>query len=296
MSLEDTFTQWSKPPSDTEETKCENARVAIAKAIGASAELSIRNLSVFGQGSYAANTNVRLDSDVDVCVLCKDTFFFDLPNGGAPNQYGFSSPAAYPFSKYKDDVHMALEERFGRDGVTRGGKAFDVHSNTYRVDSDAVPCFEYRYYLGTPSEGYISGVAFIDEKASRRIFNYPVQALENGRAKNVETGKRYKRVVRILKRLRNVLKNEGNLVASRIPSFLIECLVYRVPSSRFQNSSLTQDVHEVLYYLLGNMASDQNCLDWTETNEIKYLFRASQPWSREEAFTFVWDATQRLKI
>lgn len=296
MSLEDTFLEWSKPASDTEETRCENASSAIDKAIRTSGLLQSRDMSIFGQGSYAANTNVKRDSDVDVCVMCKDTFFFELPNGGQAGDYSIVAPAPYTFDRYKDEVHSALIDRFGDDGVTRGGKAFDVHSNSYRVDADAVPTFEFRRYFGTPDQGYVSGVAFIDEKSGRRIHNYPVQALANGRSKNVDTGRRYKKVVRILKRLRNLLRDEGSMVAQRTPSFLIECLVYRVSNSNFQNSTLTKDVHDVLYYLLGNLATDQSCNDWTETNQIKYLFRSSQPWNRADASSFVWEAINRLKF
>lgn len=296
MSLEDTFLDWSEPASDTEDAKCDNASSGIDKAIRASELLKNRSFSIFGQGSYAANTNVRLDSDVDVCVMCSDTFFFELPSGGQTSQYNIIAPPAYTFERYKNDVHSALIARFGETGVTRGGKAFDVHSNSYRVDADAVPTFEFRWYHGSADQGYVSGVAFIDEKSGRRIHNYPVQALANGRAKNVATGRRYKKVVRILKRLRNLLRSEGSLVSHRTPSFLIECLVYRVPNSNFQNTTLTKDVHDVLYYLLGNLATDQSCNDWTETNAIKYLFRPTQPWSRADASTFVWEAIQRLKI
>ena len=47
----------------------------ISKAIEASAALASRDLRVFPQGSYRNRTNVRTDSDVDICVLCKDSIF-----------------------------------------------------------------------------------------------------------------------------------------------------------------------------------------------------------------------------
>src|SRR5271156_2359967 len=66
---------WGAAPSATEQTKCENAERAIRKAIDASWKLSSKNIEVFAQGSYANRTNVREDSDVDICILCKNTFF-----------------------------------------------------------------------------------------------------------------------------------------------------------------------------------------------------------------------------
>ena len=33
---------------------------------------------VFVQGSYKANTNVRADSDVDICILLPETYFWSI--------------------------------------------------------------------------------------------------------------------------------------------------------------------------------------------------------------------------
>ena len=89
---EDVFCTWGGPPSATEQTKCENAERAVRKAIDASAKLNTRNIEVFVQGSYANRTNVRQDSDVDICVLCNDTFFPDyaLSEGLSDAAFGFT--------------------------------------------------------------------------------------------------------------------------------------------------------------------------------------------------------------
>jgi tRNA nucleotidyltransferase (CCA-adding enzyme) len=67
-----TFSFWGAPPSNTEQEKCGNAERAIRKAIAASSVLAAKQIDVFVQGSYANGTNVRQDSDVDVCVLYKE--------------------------------------------------------------------------------------------------------------------------------------------------------------------------------------------------------------------------------
>jgi predicted nucleotidyltransferase len=71
---EDVFRTWGGAPSNTEQGKCENA---VRKAIDASRKLSSKTIEVFAQGSYANRTNVRQDSDVDICVLYKDAFYSD---------------------------------------------------------------------------------------------------------------------------------------------------------------------------------------------------------------------------
>ena len=72
---EDNFVSWSKGPGQTEADKCSNAERAVRKAIKASEQLAALDVSVFAQGSYSARTNVRQNSDVDVCVRYNATFF-----------------------------------------------------------------------------------------------------------------------------------------------------------------------------------------------------------------------------
>lgn len=66
-----TFRDWSKPSSDTEVDKCDRAERIFKQA---SAEVDVRT---YTKGSYASNTNVRLDSDVDVAVELRRSFYFN---------------------------------------------------------------------------------------------------------------------------------------------------------------------------------------------------------------------------
>jgi len=135
-------------------------------------------------------TNVRQESDVDVCVACKESIFFDLPTGYTPAQFGITVPADYPYPQFKNDVGAALTSYFARGHVERGKKAFDIKENTYRIAADAVPCFVYKRFVldGTALEG----VAFVPDNGSR-IVNWPDQNYANGVAKNSATGTRFKR-------------------------------------------------------------------------------------------------------
>lgn len=287
MSWEDTFQSWAKPPSETEQTKCDNAERAIHKAIYASAALKDLNIRVFRQGSYRNRTNVRFDSDVDVCVLCPKTFFYDLPKGTSPGDFGII-PATYQYSEYKNDVESALIAHFGSAAVTRGHKAFDIHENTYRVDADVVACFEHRRY-GYRSDGtyyHLSGTELRPDNGGQ-VINWPDQNYNNGVAKNNTTAKRFKAVVRILKRLRNEMEEEGIAAVQPIPGYLIECLVWNVPNERFGYDILTADVRSALVHLFNNTIKLEDCKEWGEINELKYLFRASQRWTLEQTHSFL---------
>ena len=109
-------------------------------------------------------------------------------------------------------VQKALGDYFGKAGVTRGNKAFDIHANTYRIDADVIPTFEYRWYTGRKnadgSQHYLSGVAF-DPDSGPRVINWPEQTYNNGVERNTATGRKYKRAIRILKRLRDGMQDDG---------------------------------------------------------------------------------------
>lgn len=293
---EDTFNTWSKGPGQTEADKCSNAETAVRKAIKASSDLTNLDITVFAQGSYRARTNVRQDSDVDVCIRYNSTFFEKYPEGKTRADFG-NVPGTMAFSDFKDMVQDALVSYFGGDGVTRGNKAFDVHANTYRVDADVVPTFEYRLYTGrltsSGAHEYYSGVAFDPDRGSR-IINWPQQTYDNGVARNSETNRRYKRAIRILKRLRGKMLEMGVVEADAVPSFLIECLVWNADVDAFSKDSYTEMLRHIIANLWNNTREDSDCQRWVEVNRMKWLFRDSQPWTRQDANRFLHAAWNHI--
>jgi hypothetical protein len=288
MSWEDTFTTWSKGPGTTEQQKCENAESVISRILKADRRLANIPFRVFTQGSYRARTNVRQDSDVDICVLHTNAFFHQLAPGAVdPTSH---LPSAEPsFPDFKMLVHAALAAELGALGVTRGNKAIDVHANSYRIDADVVPAFEHRYYYNAGT--HATGIEFRPDSGGR-VINWPEQTRANGIAKHERTARQYKRAIRILKRLRNKMQDENIATAHDIASFLIECLVWNAPDSAFNHNTYTAVIRDVLMHTFNNTINDADCQEWGEVNEIKYLFRPSQPWTREQAHKFLsaaWD-------
>lgn len=281
------FREWAKPPGKTEQERCDNAASAIRNAIKSSDKLRNRNVSIFVQGSYRNNTNVRKDSDVDIGILCTDTFFHDpLPEGWSEERLGFSD-ATYHFNQYKIEVEEALINHFGSNAVKRGNKAFNVHETSYHVEADVSAFFEHRRYQldGT----YLKGVELRTDKENRRIINFPEQHYENGVRKNNLTGTRFKSIVRVLKSLSNEMISQGVLDAN-IPGFLIECLVWNVPNGEFKYYSYYSEVQSTLAFLFNNTRNHDDCKEWGEVSDLIYLFHPSQKWTWQQAHAFTSDA------
>ncbi|MGG2109661.1 nucleotidyltransferase [Lysinibacillus pakistanensis] len=282
-SLEDILKKWAEPASNSEEEKCENAIKMIRKAIDKSEALSKHNIQLIPKGSYHNNTNVRLTSDVDIAVKLTDVFFAQYPDGKINKDFN-NSPANYTYSQYRNDVDQAIVDLFGAENVEFGDKSIDISSNSYRVDADVVPCFEHRRYSDDGS--YIKGTEFIGRYSGERVKNFPEQHYANGVNKNLNTSKRYKKVVRILKRLKYKMIDEGYKFDT-ISSFLIECLVWNVPNSYFNNPTLTEDVEKCLKYLIEQTSDYDKCSEWGEVSELLYLFRTFRKFTRTEANAFL---------
>ncbi len=285
---EDIFNLWAKPPGKTEQERCENAEQSVRNAIAASEKLKRRDIKVFTQGSYHNNTNVRQDSDVDVGILCYNTFFMNLPEGYTRESFKISA-ATYHYEQFKNEVGEALIAYFGKSSVQRGNKAFDVHENSYHVDADVAPFFEHRRY--STGGTYLSGVELQPDNGGR-IINWPEQHYQNGVNKNTETGRRFKTLVRIIKSLCYEMADKGIAEAKPITGFLIECLVWNVPNDHFGHDTYKADVRACLAFLFNNTKTDKECSEWGEVSELKYLFRLSQKWTRQQTHAFIskaWD-------
>ena len=126
------FVGWSKPPSDTEEQRIENAIQAVRNALAANDDLK-RVSKAYLQGSYRNRVNVRINSDVDIGVLYTGNSFYSyIPEGYTNSDFGIID-GDISYSDFKNLVQVALVNHFGANAVTRGNKAFDIHENTYRV-------------------------------------------------------------------------------------------------------------------------------------------------------------------
>lgn len=291
---EQTFRNWSKPSSDNEAEKQENALGMVKEAIEAYKPLDGRGIRFIPQGSYHNNTNVRQESDVDICVCCTHPFFTSFANANYGSVEG-QEDSPYAFGDFKNDVEAALRAKFGKDGYRRGDKAFIVHPNGYRVHADVVAALEYREYL--PGErdamtGKIwasytepTGVKFLTDQG-KAIINWPEQHHANGVAKNGRTGNRFKYIVRGLKRLKFYMAQHGRPEMEDVPSYLIECLVYSAPDFYLDGDSYYENVKSVLARGVAGTDKPESCCDWKEVNEKKLIFGSGQPWTHTTAYNF----------
>ncbi len=284
MSLEDKLAGWTKRSSDTEQEKQERAERMVREAVRDHKPFNGFGLKIFAKGSYANNTNVKSDSDVDIAVKCTDVQYWGEHTAGAHPSGSGSYEGIWTPSKLRSELVAAMESKFPGEVDTSGSTAIHVDATSSRVDIDVVPCFDYRYYFTSTSWRDGSKVF---KKDGTSLENYSDQQLTNGRAKNTATNRSFKRAVRILKRLENAMVDDKYHDA--LPSYFMECLVYNVPNSILNRSTWTETIKGVLGHIYNELDGPEpsdNDDRWLEVNECKYLFFGGQPWSRKDGRDF----------
>lgn len=281
---EETLNNWRRPPSDTEETKLSNVERMVRDCINSDPTLKGMNIKTFGQGSYVNDTNVRLNSDVDLNVEYVDAFYFDLPPRKTRTDFGLNNPVSYSAQEFKNDIQSVLFKKFGND-VIRKNKCIVIEGNTNRVGADVVPTWQYRRYSENGS--YVEGIRFFADNG-QTVTNFPIQHIENGKEKNRLTQRRFKRLTRIYKRIRAKMIDDGESVNGNITSFLLECLLWNVPNQIFNDyANWTDRLRESIVFLWNNTKEDKDCNNWSEVSGLLSLFSNDRKWAQADVNTYL---------
>lgn len=300
---ESTLRDWAKPMNEHQEERAQRTADEIRSALDNYELLPNSTFQTFPQGSKRNNTDVPGDSDVDIGVVALE----DITDRRSAALASFSvgrtarvktasnvelglapeSGRTFRTAQFKNAVHAALADHFGAANVSRGAKCVKVRSSRLTLPADVVPCFPYRLYDGP--DAYQEGVRIFPDSGSS-IVNFPEQHYRNGVVKNTANSRRFKRMVRCLKRMENELL-ERELIAEAVPSFLMECLLYRVPTNLFDGEdyadTFVQSVQSAWYYTY----DPDRCAGWREINDLKPLFKADGGvFDREQSADLLWEA------
>lgn len=303
QSWNDRLAHWERPASVSEEGTIERAQLNVESALASNLWLSNQGVTIRPQGSYHNNTNVRTEADLDLRAihpLLHIEYDPGVVQGAAREVLTYrDSNVTYGelFAAMRAEMVADFGRAFGAKNVVPGNKAIRIRGITgSRAEVDVVPCVCYHYvWWSTDLKQYLrrEGVAILSANGSGWTVNYPDQHTANGVAKRARTAHRFKRIVRMLKRLRADMQARNNLTI-KVPSFLVECLVYEVEDAYFlvddddrydRFCRIVHRIRELLIIRPGEML---------EVNGYKYLFRNGQAWSLADARTFIDTAIDHL--
>lgn len=300
------FEHWQRPASESEEEQIERAARMVRAALAENAWLVAEGVSVYPQGSYHNNTNVRLASDMDLRVVHPGIRAQYAPNidEESASQHLYTSTGRSLQSLntlMRAEVAAALGGAFGSENVDdTGSRAIHVRSLPgSRADVDVVPSFVLHHVWADAAQNFhaVEGVGILSKEGTKWTLNFPEQHAANGIEKRRRTKHRFKRCVRILKRLRNEMAELGLQDAEPIPSYLIECLAYRVDDEFYLDD--TDDHFNRIYWVIRRLEQMAADLSWTaqanEMNDIKLLFGSWQGWTSPQVVAFITAARKYLE-
>jgi len=274
------FERWVNPASAAEETRIVNTEAAIKRAIEARYGSKSNGIKFVRQGSSVNNTNTKNKSDLDLVIIAEFEEWFDPDtNGNFPAMFtpgGKQIADVYP--QFRREILDALSGFNLLTYVEEGRKAIKLTPLTdARVECDIVPAFRLKKYrpianaLNVPQTD--DGIIFLSD-SGHSIRSFPEQHLVNGKSKNTLTNHRYKQIVRIFKKMRNRFDNAATLLTStELPSsYLIECLIYNVPSKRLTEGDLYDAVLSSAVWIKESLASGPRCNQLEQVNGIYSVF------------------------
>ncbi len=212
------------------------------------------------QGSYASDTNIYADTDVDIVVQLNSEFQSNISNLIPEQRETYVGAYRYKIlsniykttkdilNNFREDIVNALRNKFGYSKVKIENKSVKVlpDNSGNRYKADIVIALQYRLYVPTRKKNtnkdeltglyYYEGIWF-KTSSNDEIINFPKLHLKNGSCKNQRTNGKFKPVVRIFKNMRNKALEPGYLPSKEIaPSYFIQCLLYNVPDNVFFGS------------------------------------------------------------
>jgi hypothetical protein len=244
------------------------------------------------QGSYANDTNVYRDSDVDVIIRLDSTFYHDA-NTLPPDQQQvfhrkYPGTADYGLPEFKAEVAAWLSKKFSN--VRAENKVVFIPGNGSRRDCDVLPCarFKYFYRVTENEESFADGICFFLSDGTR-IVNFPVQHSDNCTSKHQATSAMFKPTVRFYKNIRNHLVEKGLLQDGAAPSYFIEGMLWNVPADKFVRSFSDTFVQTYNYIVNADRSKFKAANDihnllgashvsWRPENCLAYLNGLKQLW------------------
>lgn len=300
---EATLKMYASPLSKEEDAKCKHTIELIRDALKGlgytddrkdisllesdtlSYSVAMRNLHsketihIFIQGSYANNTCVRNESDVDIAIVRDDVYEYAFGEQFYSSTVNLKKEA----DDLKNAVEITLRKQFPYQ-VHRGNKSIKVSGNDSRKPADTVPCLSMNYYYKSHLRNYsdnLKGVIIFADDGTV-IRNFPKQHISNGKTKNNETNFYYKKMVRIMKKMRYLMSDLGYSCADNVSSFGLESLLWNIPNSYFTKYCCYGFVFEdIVKYVYTHKAE---LINFYEANGVKKLCQSQQDVNKYSAF------------
>lgn len=279
----------SQIPHGTEQHKLTRTYKEVSEALKADAEVNAMTYEVYLQGSYANDTNIKAESDVDIVLQLNDHFYYDDHLLSPEHKAIFTQSiqkSNYPYDAYKMSIFNSLRNYFGEQYVEYRGKCIRVKPNQVRISADVIAAWRYKnyhQYSSGPGSAF-EGIRFFNTDNGESVTSYPRIHIENNTKKHQATNEKYKPLVRIYKNIKSHLIDTGAIPKDGASSFCVESLIFNVPNDLFDGDYTYRMVKSLVYLLDAHKNNEMK--NFVCPSRLEYLFNGKQ-WDLQKAKTFL---------
>lgn len=208
------------------------------------------NLTFRYQGSVPLNTHIRRGSDIDLLVI-HDAFFMYDTKGCKAVHYNGGYDGLTAMIQLRKDCEESLKSRYYAATVdTSGAKSIALSDGSFKRKIDVVPANWYdtcRYQ--EYGHEYFRDIQVLDKTVPERIKNSPFMFMHEINMKDQRTNGGAKKVIRMLKNIKN---DSGHNI--ELSTYDITSLIWHMPDemlivNQFMELSLLANTQDYLNYL-----------------------------------------------
>jgi len=251
----------------------------------------ITNLIFRYQGSVPLNTHIRRGSDIDLLVIHDDFFVYDAAGPKAYNYAGgFDSLSA--MIKLRKDCEESLKSRYYAATVdTRGAKSIALSGGSFKRKIDVVPAnwyntSKYQEY----GHEYFRDIQVLDKTVPQCIQNSPFMFMHQINMKDNRTQGGAKKVIRMLKNIKN-----DSSYSIELSTYDITSLIWHMPDEmlsidKFKELSLLANTQNYLNDLYHNESYAKTLM--TPDNS-RIILNETAKWSGLQRLSYEIDARSK---
>jgi hypothetical protein len=242
------------------------------------------------QGSLPLNVHIRSNHDVDLLVLGTRYFYFDGPFSPSSRYVGNPDIDMDNWIKsLRSKCIRILEGAYPAARIDKsGGKAVAISGGSLARKIDVVPAcwFEGRDFQISNSEAR-KGVEVFDVNTGQWMKNFPFYVRDEVNQKDVETNSGAKRLIRLLKSLKD---DSGAPI--QLSSFDIMSIAYRIPSSLITyNRYYPYRIINQSLLFLSSPAAASTIFQWKTIDSTREIFDSP---SKKSGFSTLMSSLQLL--
>jgi len=292
MSLSEKFLEYLIAPEVPEHdvkavfnTVKEMLKKALREVADEKGVFDVKDVDIYMQGSFLNNVNVGKNTKLEIVVELKKSTTEDFEEfyfAEVSKKRAVKIAPRYSLLQFKNDLYNKLTANLKEHTIKRSNHALAILKNmSLPLTVEILPAFAFKK---TNSDGYKMDCILIYQQVSEKyITAYPHLHTKNLEAKDKETNGNLRKIIRLMKRLREYMAENYGFPAAVAPGYFIDCLAYNVPNNLLMGEDLNEVLLKMLNYLNLKNLNEMQCIH----DQFKMFGNEFDQWEIRHARFFI---------